>query len=183
MHAVIRRYRVRLGTMEQAARHAEKWFLPLVRKIPGFMSYYLVAAEDGVLAALGLFETAAGADAAVALATGRVRGGGGSVPPPPPPGVAGAGVARTLANSGTAARLRAAQSTRASITPPPSSSAARRGGGWGGRAGAGNRPGGGGGPEEGASLWWFGGGEARKGNITLVFFQTEGRGAYPERPC
>jgi len=31
MHAVIRRYRVRLGTMEQAARYAEKWFLPLVR--------------------------------------------------------------------------------------------------------------------------------------------------------
>ncbi len=68
MHAVIRRYRVRLGTMEQAARHAEKWFLPLVRDIPGFIAFYLVAAEESVLAALGLFETAAGAEAAVALA-------------------------------------------------------------------------------------------------------------------
>jgi len=106
MHAVIRRYRVRLGTMEQAARHAEKWFLPLVRKIPGFMSYYLVAAEDGVLAALGLFETAAGADAAVALATDWFRGEWGSFRPLPPEVIAGEVVAQAVTNSGRTAERR-----------------------------------------------------------------------------
>ena len=37
MHAVIRRYRVRLGTVAQAVRYAEKQFVPLVRRIPGFV--------------------------------------------------------------------------------------------------------------------------------------------------
>jgi hypothetical protein len=106
MHAVIRRYRVRLGTMEQAARHAEKWFLPLVRKIPGFMSYYLVAAEEGVLAALGLFETAAGADAAVALAGDWFRGEWGSFRPLPPEVIAGEVVAQAVATSGRIAERR-----------------------------------------------------------------------------
>jgi hypothetical protein len=64
MHAVIRRYRVRLGTMEQAARYAEKWFLPLVRQIPGFKAFYLMASGESVLASLGLFETPEGAQAA-----------------------------------------------------------------------------------------------------------------------
>jgi hypothetical protein len=68
MHAVIRRYRVRLGTMEQAARSAEKWFIPMVRKIPGFRAYYLMA-EDSNLASVGLFETAEAAEAASSLST------------------------------------------------------------------------------------------------------------------
>lgn len=74
MHAVIRRYRVRLGTMEQAARYTEKWFLPLVRQIPGFRACYLTGGDDGVLSSVGLFETAAGATAASTLATEWFRG-------------------------------------------------------------------------------------------------------------
>src|SRR5256884_4657119 len=38
MHGVIRRYRVRLGTVAQAARYTEKGFLPILRGIPGFVS-------------------------------------------------------------------------------------------------------------------------------------------------
>lgn len=68
MHALIRRYRVRLGTMEQAARYTEKWFIPLVREIPGFRAYYLMA-EGSNLASLGLFETAEAAQAASNLCT------------------------------------------------------------------------------------------------------------------
>ena len=68
MHAVIRRYRVRLGTMEQAARSAEKWFIPMVRKIPGFRAYYVMA-EESNLASVGLFETAEAAKAASSLST------------------------------------------------------------------------------------------------------------------
>jgi hypothetical protein len=68
MHAVIRRYRVRLGTVTEAARYADRWFLPLVREIPGYGAYYLMAAGNNVLASVGFFETPAGADAAARLA-------------------------------------------------------------------------------------------------------------------
>jgi len=98
MHAVMRRYRVRLGTMEQAARYAEKWFLPLVHEIPGFIAYYLVAAEENVLAALGLFETAEGAGAAATLAGEWFREEWGSFRPLPPEVIAGEIVAQASAN-------------------------------------------------------------------------------------
>ncbi len=69
MHAVVRRYRVRLGTMEQAARYAEKWFVPSLRQIPGFKSCYFVSDGEGVLSSLSFFETRDAAKAANALAT------------------------------------------------------------------------------------------------------------------
>ena len=68
MHAVIRRYRVRLGTVEQAARYADKWFVPLVRKLPGFVMYYLLDAGNDTLASIGLFESRDGAESAAQLA-------------------------------------------------------------------------------------------------------------------
>src|ERR1700686_683549 len=68
MHAVIRRYRVRLGTMDEAVRYVHKWYLPLVRRIPGFVGFQLMGETERVLTALGLFETARGAEAAGALA-------------------------------------------------------------------------------------------------------------------
>jgi hypothetical protein len=64
----MQRYRVRLGTVDEAARYADRWFLPRVREIPGCSAYYLLAVDDRVLATLGLFETAAGAEQALALA-------------------------------------------------------------------------------------------------------------------
>jgi len=101
--------------MEQAARHAEKWFLPLVRKIPGFISYYLVAAEEGVLAALGLFETAAGADAAATLASDWFRGEWGSFRPLPPEVIAGEVVAQAVANNGRIAERRRVSDRRGGL--------------------------------------------------------------------
>ena len=67
MHAVMRRYRVRLGTVRQAVRHAEDQFLPLVRRLPGFAACYLLDAGEGVMTSIGLFHTAEGAAAAVRL--------------------------------------------------------------------------------------------------------------------
>ena len=57
MHGVIRRYRVRLGTVEQAAHYAEKGFLPIVRDIPGFISCHLLDAGNDILTCIVLFET------------------------------------------------------------------------------------------------------------------------------
>ena len=67
MHAVMRRYRVRLGTVEQAVRYADKQFVPLVRRIPGFRACYLLDAGNDVLATIGLFDTVEGAEAAFRL--------------------------------------------------------------------------------------------------------------------
>jgi hypothetical protein len=97
MHVVIQRYRVRLGTVAEAARYADKWFLPLVHEIPGFAAYYLMAAGDGVLAAIGLFETPEGADTAARLAREWFGKEWGSFRPLPPEVIAGEVLAPAVA--------------------------------------------------------------------------------------
>lgn len=68
MHAVIRRYKVRLGTVASAAQHAESSLLPQMNKLPGFVAYYLLDAGDSVVASISICETRDGADAAAGLA-------------------------------------------------------------------------------------------------------------------
>jgi len=68
MHAVIRRYKVRLGTVASAATHAESSLLPQMNKLPGFVAYYLLDAGDSVVASISICETRGGADAAAGLA-------------------------------------------------------------------------------------------------------------------
>jgi len=128
MHAVIRRYRVRLGTMEQAARYAEKWFLPLVRDIPGFAAFYLIAAEDSVLAALGLFETAEGASAAAALAGEWFREEWGSFRPLPPEVIGGKVLAQATASGRLVAERRQLGERRRAAVLVGTSAIERRGG-------------------------------------------------------
>ena len=65
MHGVIRRYRVRLGTVAQAAHYAEKGFFPILRDIPGFISGHLLDTGNDVLTCMALFETQEGANAGV----------------------------------------------------------------------------------------------------------------------
>jgi len=73
MHAVIRRYKVRLGTVASAAQHAESSLLPQMNRLPGFVAYYLLDAGDSVLASISVCETPEGADAAAALAASWFR--------------------------------------------------------------------------------------------------------------
>jgi hypothetical protein len=68
MYAVIRRYRVRLGTVASAAQLAETNLLPRMNHLPGFVAYYLLDAGEGILASISICATAEGADAAGALA-------------------------------------------------------------------------------------------------------------------
>ena len=98
MHVVIQRYRVRLGTVGEAARYADKWFLPLVRGIPGFAASYLMAAGDRVLAAIGLFETPEAADTAARLAREWFGKEWGSFRPLPPELIAGEVLAPAVVN-------------------------------------------------------------------------------------
>jgi len=94
MHAVIRRYRVRLGTVAQAVRYAEKQFVPLARRIPGFVGCYLVDAGNDVLTSIGLFHTQEGAEAAISLQRDWFRDEWSSFRPLPPEVVAGAVLAQ-----------------------------------------------------------------------------------------
>src|SRR2546428_8649626 len=89
MHAVIRRYRVRLGTVAQAVRYAEKQFVPLVRRIPGFVGCYLMDAGNDVLTSIGLFHTQEGAEAAIRLQRDWFRDEWSSFRPLPPEVVTG----------------------------------------------------------------------------------------------
>ena len=68
MYAVIRRYRVRLGTVTSAAQLAETNLLPRMNHLPGFVAYYLLDAGEGILASISICATAEGADAAGDLA-------------------------------------------------------------------------------------------------------------------
>lgn len=97
MHVVIQRYRVRLGAVTEAARYADKWFLPLVRQIPGFGACCLVAAGEGVLACIGVFETAEGSETAARLAHEWFGKEWGSFRPLPPEVIAGEVLAQAAA--------------------------------------------------------------------------------------
>lgn len=65
MQGVIRRYRVRLGTMQQAASHVQADLVPRLQRLPGFVSWYLLDAGNGVLATVGTFQTPEAAGEAV----------------------------------------------------------------------------------------------------------------------
>src|SRR5207245_8418233 len=84
MHGVIRRYRVRLGTVEQAAHYAEKGFLPIVRDIPGFVSCHLLDAGNDILTCIAMFETEQRAAAAVRASRDWFRDEWSSFRPVPP---------------------------------------------------------------------------------------------------
>jgi hypothetical protein len=73
MHAVLRRYTVRLGTVEAAARHAEETLLPQVRQVPGFTAHYLIDAGQGTFTSVAVFETEDGADRANGLISSWFR--------------------------------------------------------------------------------------------------------------
>ncbi|HMH81935.1 MAG TPA: hypothetical protein VK531_03630 [Gemmatimonadales bacterium] len=98
MHGVIRRYRVRLGTVGQAAHYAEKGFLPIVRDIPGFVSCHLLDAGNDILTYVALFETEAGAAAAVGASRDWFRDEWSSFRPIPPEVVVGEVVAGATAD-------------------------------------------------------------------------------------
>ena len=98
MHGMIKRYRVRLGTVGQAAHYAEKGFVPIVREIPGFLSCHLLDAGDDVLTCIALFDTAAGTEAAVRAARDWFRDEWSSFRPLPPEVITGEVLAAATAD-------------------------------------------------------------------------------------
>src|SRR2546430_13738139 len=130
MHGVIRRYRVRLGTVAQAARYTEKGFLPILRGIPGFVSSHLLDEGNDVLTWMALLETGEAVEAAVRASRDWFRDEWSSFRPLPPEVVTGEVLARA-----TADRRRTVDRRRLALTRADARGRADR------RAGRPRRPG------------------------------------------
>jgi Antibiotic biosynthesis monooxygenase len=59
----IRKYRIRQGATGEWAQRVQTGFVPLMRELEGFKSYYLLDGGPGVLVTVSIFD---GADAALA---------------------------------------------------------------------------------------------------------------------
>ena len=58
MHATIRRYEgVDTTRINEVTGKVKETLVPQFRNLPGFVGYYLIEADNGVLSSLGLFQT------------------------------------------------------------------------------------------------------------------------------
>jgi hypothetical protein len=63
MHATIRRYEgVDTTRTNEVSSKVKETLVPQLGELPGFVDYYLIEADNGVLSALGVFETSEQAD-------------------------------------------------------------------------------------------------------------------------
>ena len=70
MHATIRRYEgVDAGRTNEVVGKVNETLVPQLRKLPGFVDYYLIEAGNGVLSSLGVFETSDQAEESSRLVT------------------------------------------------------------------------------------------------------------------
>ena len=58
MFTSIRKYNVRRGSAEELARRVREGFVPLMRQMPGFRSYYLLDGGPDVLITTSMFDSA-----------------------------------------------------------------------------------------------------------------------------
>jgi len=74
MHATVRRYEgVDQSRTEELTKKVDETLLPRLSKLPGFESYYLIEAGNGVMSSIGLFDTSAHADESTRVAANWVR--------------------------------------------------------------------------------------------------------------
>ena len=64
MRVQVASYRLGTGTTADLARRIEEGNLPVIRGVPGFVSYYAFDAEEGVVASVLLFENQSGLEQA-----------------------------------------------------------------------------------------------------------------------
>jgi heme-degrading monooxygenase HmoA len=73
MFTSIRKYNVRRGSAEQLARRVQEGFIPLLREMQGFRSYYLLDGGPDVLITISRFDSADEAFASNEKAAAWVR--------------------------------------------------------------------------------------------------------------
>ena len=57
MHASIRRYKVNTDAVAALAVRVEDGFIPIISRLPGFVSYMVVDGGDGIVASISIFES------------------------------------------------------------------------------------------------------------------------------
>jgi hypothetical protein len=74
MFAAIRRYEaIDQNRTTELVKKTEDTLLPRLSELPGFNGYYLIEADNGVFSSVGIFDTAADADASTRVAADWVR--------------------------------------------------------------------------------------------------------------
>jgi quinol monooxygenase YgiN len=73
MLAAIRKYRFNSSASAEIAKHIQEGLVPLLRKTPGFVSYYWVVSADGYGTSISVFESQAGVDKSVQLSAKFVK--------------------------------------------------------------------------------------------------------------
>jgi hypothetical protein len=74
MHATIRRYEgIDQKRTEELTRKVDETLLPRLSEMPGFKSYYLIEADNGVMSSIDFFDTPAQADESTRIAATWVR--------------------------------------------------------------------------------------------------------------
>jgi hypothetical protein len=74
MYATVRRYEgVDQSRTEELTKKVGETLAPSLSKLPGFESYYLIEAGNGVMSSIGFFDTSAHADESTRVAASWVR--------------------------------------------------------------------------------------------------------------
>ena len=74
MHATIRRYEgIDESRTDELVKNVDENLLPRLTKMPGFKSYHLIEADNGVMSSIDFFETSAQADESTRVAASWLR--------------------------------------------------------------------------------------------------------------
>ncbi|GGN32923.1 hypothetical protein [Streptomyces fuscichromogenes] len=92
MYVAVRRYEGVTDSAE-AARLVNEGFVPLMRRVSGFVAYYWIDAGNGVMVSTSVFQDRAGAEESISMASDFVRDNLASLLPNPPEVMAGEVVA------------------------------------------------------------------------------------------
>ena len=118
MFAVIRRYNTHVGSSEKIEHRVREGFLPLVSRLPGFISYDLVCSSDGSLVSTSVFETRQAAEDSNRLASDWVHDNLASLIRTAPVILSGDVMVHHVAPPGGAARTRLSADRPAEIRAP-----------------------------------------------------------------
>ena len=79
----VRRYVTDPKSMSELVRRIKEEFVPIISKVPGFLSYSVLDAGNGVLASISSFESKSGADESTRRAADWVKSVSSLLPNPP----------------------------------------------------------------------------------------------------
>lgn len=83
LYVTVRRYQTDPKSMNELIRRIKEEFVPIISKVPGFMSYSVIDAGRGTLASISSFENKSGADESTRRAAEWVKSVKSLLPNPP----------------------------------------------------------------------------------------------------